>query len=276
VKQGLAVTASLAACTLAACVILGASPVMASASNTSTSTSSALKSWYQHTGHPVLGRLLADEHRFTEITQSSKQSVIRQDCSRFELDVHNADHGKPPPQSTLALDYRYYLSSATKSFSECLTGYKEQDALNTVQGVRGGVLAVRAAASIIKGAGRGTAANVPPSSTNLVPALPASLVVSQCTADFKVLEVALDAYDAQENAYPAPPAPWGAATYSHDFGPLVSSKAGGPYMAQPLNPTYYGIEWDSSGHVWVEAPGHYDASYNPAQGSSTACAGLAS
>ena len=98
----------------------------------------------------------------------------------------------------------------------------------------------------------------------------------QCYADFKILEVAMDAFDALHHAYPTPPAPWTASTYVKNFGPLLSSKGGGPLLNQQPDPTYYVIEYDSSGNVWVEPPGQYDTSYNPTQGSFTACAGVAS
>jgi hypothetical protein len=91
-------------------------------------------------------------------------------------------------------------------------------------------------------------------------------VVAACQSDARSLEVALEAYMAQNGSFPTPPSPWNAATYAGNFAPLTSSSHGGPYMHEPLAPTNYVIEYDSSGNVWVAPPGSYGASYNPGQG----------
>ena len=271
-KRGLTVVASLfALCILTASVIVVAPPALAA----STSTSSALETWYQQSGRPAFERFTADAQRFRAVNASTTAHAARQDCNRFKLDVLSASHGKLPPQPTLAFDYRYYLLAAARSFTECMTGIEQTNDVQVAEGTQGGALAVQAAVKIIKGAEGGKVVAVPPSSTDLQPSIPASLLVPQCYADFKILEVAVEAYNAHNHAYPVPPAPWGASTYSNDFGPLLGSKTGGPWMSQPLETTHYVIEYDSAGNVWVEPPGRYDTSYNPAQGSFTACAAVA-
>jgi hypothetical protein len=279
-KSGVRAVASLMVlCTVAAGVVALA-PAAGAASTASTastgkSASSALETWYQRTGHPTLETFTADAQRFREVTASSAPSVARQDCNRFKLDVLAATHKKLPPEATLASDYRYYLLAAASRFKECVSGLGAKNALQVAEGAQGGGLAVQAAIAIIRGAEHGTAVDLSPSSTNLQPSLPASLVVPQCYADFKIVEVATAAYNAQKNAYPVPPSPWSAATYDANFGPLLSSKAGGPWLAQVPETTHYVIEYDSSGNVWVEPPGQYDSSYNSARGSYTDCAAVA-
>ena len=273
-KRGLTLIASLfSLCILLVYVIVVAPPALAG--TTSKSTSSTLKTWYQQTGHPALEEFTADAQQFLEVTASSAPRVARQDCNQFKLDVLTAAHGKLPPEATLVSDYRYYLLAAAKSFTECMTGLDTTNAVEVAEGSQGGGLAVHAAITIIKGTESGKVVAVPPSTTNLHPALPASLLVPQCYADFKILEVAIEAYDAHNNAYPVPPASWSAATYSSNFGPLLGSKTGGPWMNQPLETSHYVIEYDSSGNVWVEPPGEYDTGYNPDNGSFTACAAVA-
>ncbi len=253
-------------------LIVVTSPALAA--STTESTSSALEIWYQHTGHSVFERFTADYQRFEEVTSASAPRLARQDCNQFKLDVLAAAHGQLPPKETLAVDYHYYLVAAAKSFTECVTGIKATDAMEVAQGAQGGELAVQAAVSIIKGSKDGTVVAVPPSTTNLQPSLPASLVVPQCYADFKILQVGIMAYEAQHHVYPVPPAPWSASTYSENFGPLLSSKGGGPWLNQQPDPTYYVIEYDPSGNVWVDPPGQYDTSFNPARSSFTACAAV--
>jgi hypothetical protein len=90
-------------------------------------------------------------------------------------------------------------------------------------------------------------------------------VVAACAADAKSLAVALEAYMAQNGSFPTPPSAWSAATYAGNFTPLTSSSHGGPYMHEPLSPTNYVIEYDSSGNVWVAPPGSYEAAFNPGQ-----------
>jgi hypothetical protein len=260
--------------TVAAGVTALAAPA-AGAASTGNSASSALQTWYQRTGHPSLETFTADAQRFREVTGSSAPSVARQDCNRFKLDVLAATHKKLPPDATVASDYRYYLLAAASRFKECVTGLGGKNAVQVAEGAQGGALAVQAAITIIKGAQNGTAVDLPPSSTNIQPSLPASLVVPQCYADFKIVEIATAAYNAQKNGYPVPPSPWSAATYARNFGPLLGAKGGGSFMSQVPETTHYVIEYDSSGNVWVEPPGQYDSSYNPARGTYTDCAAVA-
>ena len=89
--------------------------------------------------------------------------------------------------------------------------------------------------------------------------------VAACEDDAKSLEVALEAYMAQKGAFPSPPAPWNAATYAGNFAPLTSTADGGPYLPKAPAATYYVLEYDSSGHVWIEPPGAYGMIYNPGQ-----------
>ena len=252
-----------------------ASAAGAGAASTGNSASSALETWYQRTGHPTLQTFTADIQRFQEVTASSAPSVARQDCNRFKLDVLAATHKKLPPEATLASDYRYYLLAAASRFKECVSGLGAKNAVQVAEGAQGGALAVQAAIAIIRGSGHGTVVDLAPSSTNIQPSLPASLVVPQCNADFKIVEVATAAYNAQNQASPVPPSPWSAATYDRNFGPLLSQKGGGPFLAQVPEATHYVIEYDSSGNVWVEPPGQYDSSYNSARGSYTDCAAVA-
>ena len=137
-----------------------------------------------------------------------------------------------------------------------------------------GAQGAAAATRIINGTKTGQAVTVPTTAVNLNPTIPAAVLVPQCQSDFKVLEVAVAAYDAQANANAQPPAPWSATTYDQNFAPLLSSKNGGPYMSGSFDTTHYVLEYDSSGNVWVEPPGQYDASFNPARGSYKACASV--
>jgi hypothetical protein len=45
-------------------------------------------------------------------------------------------------------------------------------------------------------------------------------------------------------------------------------------LSVPLEATDYVIEYDGSGHVWVEPTGQYDTTYNAAHGSFKACAAV--
>ena len=88
--------------------------------------------------------------------------------------------------------------------------------------------------------------------------------IAACTADAKALEVALDAYQAVHGAFPSPPAPWSAATYAADYGPLTAAGDGGPFMAAPPKTSAYVVAYDAAGHVWVAPPGAYGP-YNKGQ-----------
>jgi hypothetical protein len=106
--------------------------------------------------------------------------------------------------------------------------------------------------------------------------VPSAALAAGCEADAKIVETALLAYQAQNGAFPAPPSPWSSATYTANFAPLTSAAAkGGPYLTAGIpNTAHYVVEYDATGHVWVEPPGHYDSSYNPAHtlDAPTACA----
>jgi hypothetical protein len=94
---------------------------------------------------------------------------------------------------------------------------------------------------------------------------PPAAEVAACQADAQSVEVAVQAYQAQKGAYPSPVSPWSTATYAADYTPLTSSADGGPYLHNAPRTTYYVIEYDSSGHVWVAPPGIYQPTYNPGQ-----------
>ena len=75
-----------------------------------------------------------------------------------------------------------------------------------------------------------TTTTSPPAATTTTAAPPpvtfqqgSSAEVAACEADAKVLEVALEAYMAEKGAYPSPPSPWSAATYTANFEPLTSA-----------------------------------------------------
>ncbi len=92
-----------------------------------------------------------------------------------------------------------------------------------------------------------------------------SAEIAACEGDAKVLDVALEAYMAENGAYPSPAEPWSAATYVANFQPLTSATRGGPYLHNLFATTDFVIEYDSAGHIWVAPPGAYGATYNPGQ-----------
>jgi hypothetical protein len=108
-------------------------------------------------------------------------------------------------------------------------------------------------------------------------AVPSATQTAACEADAKVVEVALDAYNATNGGFPTPPSAWSAVTYQADYAPLTSSANHGPFMHSVPATTHYVVEYDSAGHVWVEPPGQYDATYNPAHSLdvATSCADVA-
>ena len=89
--------------------------------------------------------------------------------------------------------------------------------------------------------------------------------VAACQSDARTVDTAVQAYMAEHGTYPSPPSPWSAASYAADFAPLTASGAGGPFMQTPPGTTFYVIEYDSAGHVWVAPPGSYQAAYNKGQ-----------
>ncbi len=73
------------------------------------------------------------------------------------------------------------------------------------------------------------------------------------------------AYQAQNGAYPAPPSAWSAATYTANYSPLTTpTSKSGPLLHGAISTMHYVVEYDWVGHVWVEPPGRYDGTYNPA------------
>jgi hypothetical protein len=139
------------------------------------------------------------------------------------------------------------------------------------------VLAVVAVGALAFALTRAGNPAVPPkstsASTSTAVATPTSVAIQQasaaqvaaCESDAKVVEVALAAYQAQKGAYPAPSAPWSAATYAGNYAPLTSAAGGGPYLdGRELSTAHFVVEYDASGHVWVAPPGAYDA-YNHGQ-----------
>ncbi len=88
-------------------------------------------------------------------------------------------------------------------------------------------------------------------------------IIAACQSDSKLVDVALEAYDAETGNYPTPPSPWSAATYATNYQPLTAAGHGGPFMPSAPTTTRYVIEYDAAGHVWVEPAGQYDATYNP-------------
>ena len=104
----------------------------------------------------------------------------------------------------------------------------------------------------------------PPANSSVTVPHQTESAVAACEADAKSLEVALEAYMAQNGSFPTPPSPWSAATYDGNFAPLISPAHGVSYLSSPPATTNYVIEYDASGHVWVAPPGSYGA-YNPGQ-----------
>jgi hypothetical protein len=106
--------------------------------------------------------------------------------------------------------------------------------------------------------------------------VPPAAQIASCRADSRSVAVALQAYDAVNGAFPTPPASWSAASYAANYAPLTTADKGGSFMRVAPSTTHYVVEYDSSGNVWVEPPGQYDAAYNPAHGVdvATACANV--
>ena len=87
-----------------------------------------------------------------------------------------------------------------------------------------------------------------------------------CRADATSVEVALQAYRAQNDSYPPLLAPWSAATYTTNYAVLTTAgRNGGPWLKSAPPTSNFVIEYDSGGRVWVEGIGTYDPVYNPVQ-----------
>jgi len=89
--------------------------------------------------------------------------------------------------------------------------------------------------------------------------------VAACQSDARTVDTAVQAYMAEHGAYPSPPSPWSAASYDFDYQPLTSTSGGGPFMQDPPGTTFYVIEYDSAGHIWVAPPRSYQTTYNKGQ-----------
>jgi hypothetical protein len=106
---------------------------------------------------------------------------------------------------------------------------------------------------------------------------PPAAQVAACRVDASALLAALAAYDATRGTNPDPPTPWSALTYQGDYGPLTQAVSPGPFLKAAPSTLHYVLEYDVAGHVWVESPGQYDASYVAANDASNggACARVA-
>jgi hypothetical protein len=89
-------------------------------------------------------------------------------------------------------------------------------------------------------------------------------VVAACRSDVSDVQAALAAYQASNGSFPTPPAGWSAASYPANFGPLTNAPPPGPFLKMPPGDNRYVIMWDSSGHIWVEAPGTFSPTYEAA------------
>ena len=89
-------------------------------------------------------------------------------------------------------------------------------------------------------------------------------VVAACRSDVSDVQTALAAYQATNGSYPSPPAGWSAAAYPANFGPLTNAVPPGPFLKMPPGDVHYVIMWDSSGRIWVEAPGTFSPTYDAA------------
>ena len=76
----------------------------------------------------------------------------------------------------------------------------------------------------------------------------------------------LEAYKAQNGTYPTLPTTWSASNYVENYSPLTTSDSGGgQWLRTAPGTSNYVIEYDESGHVWIEGRGTYDTSYNPSR-----------
>jgi hypothetical protein len=95
-----------------------------------------------------------------------------------------------------------------------------------------------------------TTTSLPPSSSEYL------ADVVQCEKDWRIVSVALAAYNAQNHAYPVPALSWSAANYVQNFTPLVADANHGPFMPEQYIPStaHYVIDYDSTGKVWIAPP----------------------
>ncbi len=122
-----------------------------------------------------------------------------------------------------------------------------------------------------------TRSTAPTTSTGPGASLPGTdiAVFAECQNDYRVVVTAVTAYQALNGTPPSPPAPWSAAAFEQDYAPLTGSAKGGPFMQSAPRTTHYVIQYDSSGHVWIEPPGQYDATYVPGRAASDGTCALA-
>jgi len=86
-----------------------------------------------------------------------------------------------------------------------------------------------------------------------------------CQSDVDAVAGALDDYHASTGAFPVPAQPWGPASYAQDYAPLTSAGGSGGVLRSLPSTAHYVIEFDGSGHLWVEPAGHYTAAYDPSR-----------
>lgn len=122
-----------------------------------------------------------------------------------------------------------------------------------------------------------TATTAGVTTTTTVSGTGAAAAVAACHSDVSDVQVALAAYQASTGSYPTPPAAWSAATYPSNFSPLTNAPAPGPYLKMPPGDNDYVVLWDSAGHIWVEPPGTFTATYDAAHDGSnpTTCSTVA-
>jgi hypothetical protein len=76
---------------------------------------------------------------------------------------------------------------------------------------------------------------------------------------------ALERYKGLHGSYPTPEEPWSASTYAGNYAALVkaSTKTGLLALVAPPRTSRYVVEYDSTGHIWVEGPGVFLPSNDP-------------
>jgi hypothetical protein len=121
----------------------------------------------------------------------------------------------------------------------------------------------------------GSVPSVPGSSSAGLSGIPSASEAAACEADARSVAVAVQAYSTIRGSNPAP-GPWSAASYAANYAPLTTKGQGGSLLPSAPATTHYVVEFDSAGNVWVEPPGQFDATYNPAHNFdvSTACSSV--
>ena len=104
----------------------------------------------------------------------------------------------------------------------------------------------------------------PATTTAGVSGTPSAADDAACRSDVSDVQAALAAYQASSGSYPSPPAVWSARSYPTNFGPLTNAPPPGPFLKMPPGDNHYVIMWDSSGRIWVEAPGTFSPTYDAA------------